>query len=137
MLYLLVLLLFAVIAMVTSGLAYAERAWRYAMGATTLAAVLLVIWSADFLQRVARYFSGEIDLTVALAAAALPFGGVLLHLCARRQNTPRHAPGPDDDPLYRRFRAEKIRRRRLQRQQEEMLENSDGPLGPELNGEGR
>jgi hypothetical protein len=133
MLYGFLLLTFAFAAMVTSSLAYSERGWRYALAVTLLSAIPLVIWVAGLLRSAVRFFTGDIALPLALLLAALPFALVVAHLCSRRKNTPRHAPGPEDDPLYRRFRAEKLRRYRLRRQQEEQEEqqvNSTEPLGP-------
>jgi hypothetical protein len=133
MLYGFLLLAFVLIGTVTSSLAHAERAWRQAFAATLLCAIPLIAWTAGALRDAVRYFTGDIALPLAIALAGLPFLLVLVQLYSRRKNTPRHTPGPNDDPLYRRFRSEKLRRYRLRRQQEEkeeMLENGDEPLSP-------
>ena len=124
LLYLGVMAAFAMAAMFASSLAHAPRAWHYAMGATAACAVLAVLWTAHLLQSIGRFLTVTVDSTLALVLAALPFGAALIRLLVRRKNTPRHAPVPEDDPVYRRFIEERSRRRRLRRQEEEALENS-------------
>ena len=124
----LALLAFTGAALVTSSLAHTARAWRYAMAVTILCAFAAVAGIGQTLHAVTRYFSSEVSHGLLVAVSALPFILALASLYNRRRHTPRHTPGPEDDPLYRRFRAEKLRRHRLQRQQEEALDESADPI---------
>jgi hypothetical protein len=128
------LVLFSCSAAVTSGLVYNERGWRYAMGCTAACAVLPLLWIADLLPRLARAASLSLHPALTFVVAALPFGIVLLRLWWRRIHTPRHTPGPEDDPVLRRYLEEKVRRRRKRRQEEALLENSEDPTSHEARG---
>lgn len=128
MLLALAILAFTAAAIVTSSLAYTARAWRYAMAVTILCAGAAVAASAGALHAVTRYFSSEVSHGLLVAVSALPFILALASLCNRRRHTPRHTPSPEDDPLYRRFRQEKLRRHRLRRQQDEALDETADPI---------
>jgi uncharacterized membrane protein len=115
-------------AMVTSSLAYTPRAWWYALAGTILCALAAVAALAEALHAIVRYFSGEISHGLLVVAAAIPFCLALAGLCRRRRHTPRHTPGPEDDPLYRRYHEERLRRFRLRRQREEAIDESADPI---------
>lgn len=125
MLYLLVFVLFVVTAFVTSTLRYTLHAWRWGMAAAVACAVILIGPALRVLPVLAKAVSLPLGPAAIWTLALLPFGVVLLRLWLQRRNTPRALPGPDDDPVLRRFRAEKLRRRRLERQRQELLENAD------------
>jgi hypothetical protein len=125
MLFLTVLFVFSIAAMVTGGLAHDERRWQYAFAVTVTSSILLATWSGKLLAMAMKALSLPVHPVTPFGLAAAPFALVLAHLCLRRYETPRHIPGPDDDPVLRRYREEKLRRRRRARQLEEMESSGD------------
>ena len=123
----LVTLLFIVSVLTTSALAHDEKRWRYAfIGAAACAGALAVLGSRG-LRTLFRSIAVELAPSLAILAAALPLGLILLSLIVRRRNTPRHTPSINDDPTLRRHVEEKTRRARKRRQEDEAIENSDVP----------
>jgi hypothetical protein len=128
MVFLVLLLVFLGAALVTAGLVYQPRSWRVAMGLTTVCALLLAVLTARYLLGARGTLLAPRSAVLALALATLPYGAVLLRLTLTRLRTPRHEPGPDDDPILRRYLHEKVRRSRKRRQEEELLESSGDPM---------
>lgn len=130
MLYLLTLLAFALAAMVTSSLSFDERRWRWAAGCTAACALVLTTWTGAWLQKLGGGSWAALRPAPAFLLGSLPFVLVLVRLWLRRQATPRHIPSLDDDPVMRRYLAEKVRRIRRQRQEEERLESNSDANAP-------
>jgi hypothetical protein len=111
-------LIFVTASLVASAFAHDERRWPYPAAVAIACAILLVIWTAQLMNTGLGYFSYRIPPVISVLIAAPPYLVVILNLLIRRRNTPRHVPGLDDDPVLRRYLAEKLRRRRRQRQEE-------------------
>jgi hypothetical protein len=121
MIFIALLMLFVAASTVTSALAYDQRRWHYAATITALCAVTLAAWTTNLLSSGLRHVSWQAHPVIVFVFAASPYAAVMLNLWIRRCRTPRHTPGPDDDPVLRRYLAEK-RRRARQRRQTEALE---------------
>jgi hypothetical protein len=114
-------------AMVASALAHEPTRWRYAAGLTLGCGVILATWSANVVTATLLFFGTRIEPAVAWVVASVPYALVIVNMWIRRGRTPRYAPGPDDDPVLRRYLAEKLRRRRLRRQAEDTESATDDP----------
>jgi hypothetical protein len=86
---------------------------------------VLSLWNAELLAGALEYVSVRIDPFWSVVLGALPCALVLADVWWRRRRTPRFKPSLDDDPVLRRYVAEKIRRARLRRQAEELQAASD------------
>jgi hypothetical protein len=128
MIFLLLLVSFAIAAMATGALSHDERKWRYAAGLTVATAATLTWRSAELLISALHFISCDIHPVTAGLLAAGPYAWVVVDLWVRRQHTPRHAPGPDDDPVLRRYLEEKLRRHRRRRHAEELEFGTDTPV---------
>ena len=125
MIFLLLLIFFA---LATTALSYDERRWRYAAGLTVVSGAILTWRSANLLIQALQFLSCEINPAIAVLLAAGPYTWIVLNLWVRRQHTPRHVPGLDDDPVLRRYLEEKLRRLRHRRQAEAMEFGTDDPV---------
>lgn len=112
------LMVFGTASLMTSALAHDELRWRYAAALTVAGAILLTSWSARLLTAGLHHMGYDIHLLMAVLIAGMPNAAVLFNLWIRRKRTPRHTPGPEDDPVLRRYLEEKVRRERRRRQAE-------------------
>ena len=118
MIFIALLIVFAAASMVTSALAHDQHRWHYAATITAICAVTLATWTADLLTSALNYVSWQAHPIIVFVFAATPYTAVMRNLWIRRCRTPRHTPSLDDDPVLRRYVAEKVRRTRLRRQAE-------------------
>lgn len=118
MMFFALLVVFGIAALATSALAHDPQRWRYAASLMVLSAALLVVWTADLLSLALENAVGPVPGLIILVLAAAPYGMVMLNLWIRRSRTPLHTPSVADDPVLRRYLAEKLQRSRRRRQTE-------------------
>jgi hypothetical protein len=121
MLFVALLIGFVTVAMITSALAHDPHRWGYAASLMAVCAAILAVWSAELLSAGINYLSWPAHPSIIFVFAAAPYAAVVVNVLIRRGRTPQHTPSLEDDPVLRRYVAEKLRRAR-QRRQAEALE---------------